>query len=421
MRQAIRLVREHQGPEAVILSSRRVESGIEIVSAMDYDEDLVTEMADRDGAPEIRFPEQAINGPNPDSTATNTSANRHDEDRQSLPDGGDGPEGPGPGEPPKEIVWSQDPTLVAMRREIEGLRGMLQDQLASLAWNDLRVREPGRVRVIRRLEGLGLDAELAREIAAGVRNHQDPDRAWREALADLSSRISCMPAGSLGSDGVVVLVGPSGVGKTTTLAKLAARHVQSYGRHSAALVTTDAYRIGAHRQLQTYGQVLGLPVHLAQTGRELGEILLQLRERQRVFVDTAGMSQRDLGLAGELAALESIPDQRTLLVVGANTQQSVLEETMRVFGKLPIAGAVLSKIDEATTLGPALSAFCRAGMPLVFLSEGQRVPEDLQAARAERLVEQAVALGSDPQEGEPDGVASPGFPPTRKQYAHVSA
>jgi len=422
MRQAIRMVREEQGPDAVILSSRRVEGGIEIVSAMDYDQELVTGMAGEQGA---EAPREAAAAPGADDVMAllDAPAPRSRPARAAEP--------PDSARPPAAarapgIVWSQDPALVAMQREIESLRGMLQDQLAGLAWNDLSLREPERAQLIRDLEYLGLDPALARDIAGKVRHLNSREHAWREALQHLARRIPVAPETSHDPEGIVTLVGPSGVGKTTTVAKLAARHVQAYGRHSLALVTTDAYRIGAYRQLQTFGQILGVPVHLAQTAGELHDILSGLQGKQRIFVDTAGMSQRDLSLVEEIAGLAAIPHQRPLLVVAANTQQAVMEEIFRAFGRLSLEGVVLTKVDEAVSLGPALSALSAGGLPLMYVSEGQRVPEDLSSARAERLVSRAVSLASEDRE-ERDGNAhghvlrQPQPQPNRSGHAHVSA
>ncbi len=406
MRQAIRMVREGQGPDAVILSSRRVEGGIEIVSAMDYDPDVVTEMADepessawaddRDAADSL---ESLV-----DDTARRSSSRQRPplssesawmDEEAAAPSVYERPSAPVESPKPqthREVVWSQDPTLVAMQREIESLRGMLQDQLASLAWNDLRMREPDRARIIHQLEQLGLDPVLARDIAAEIRHIDDPEYAWNEALQLLGRRIPVVAETQLASAGVIALVGPSGVGKTTSVVKLAARYMQRHGQHSLALVTTDTYRIGAYRQLQTFGQLLGVPVYLAQTGKELGDILVGLEGKSRIFVDTAGMSQRDLSLAEEMASLAAIPSLCTLLVVAANTQQAVLQETFRAFAHVPLAGLVLTKVDEAASLGPVLSALNCGGLPMMYVSEGPRVSDDLQPARLEHLIDHAVTL-----------------------------
>ncbi len=400
IRQAIRMVREGQGPDAVILSSRRVEGGIEIVSAVDYDPDAVSEMAEsnepaaspwngvRQSSQRFESLEETLpshaehDWPEPQSEELAEPSTLHDDRSSFAPKSS----------PHRQVVWSQDPTLVAMRREIESLRGMLQDQLASLAWNDLRLREPDRARLIHRLERLGLESVLAREVATETRHIDDPDYAWNEALQLLARRLPVASEAQLASEGVVALVGPNGVGKTTSVAKLAARYMQRHGQHSLALVTTDAHRIGAHRQLQIFGQLLGVPVYLARTGEELADILTGLQDKSRVFVDTAGMSQRDLSLAEHMAGLAAIPNLQTLLVIAASTQQAVLQQTFHAFSHLPVSGLVLTKVDEATSLGPVLSALTNGGLPIMYVSEGPRVSDDLQPAQLQRLIDQAIRL-----------------------------
>lgn len=427
MRQAIRLVRDEQGPDAVILSSRRVDGGVELVTAIDYDESafgnhepvagLVSEAAHGFDAELVREPDPAsakdaqptqlleavLEAPEPARRRKKASAGPRPASTRAKPD----------------AARTRDPALAAMQREIEHLRSLLEDQLANLAWNDLRTREPGRAEIIRRLGQLGIEDSLAKAVAADVSDPDGGEPAWQEALDRLANRIRVAPETRLDGEGIIALVGPSGVGKTTTVAKLAARDVQRYGPQGVALVTTDACRIGAHRQLQTFGQILGVPVYLAQTGRELGEVLMGLSEKRRVFVDTAGMSQRDLHLAEELEGLAALPRLRTLLVVAANTQQAVLQETFRSFGHLGLAGTVVSKLDEAASLGPVLSALSEGGLPLMFVSDGPRVPEDLKPASASWLVGQAVALASETLAEHVRG--SPVLFDNRGSRQHVSA
>jgi flagellar biosynthesis protein FlhF len=402
MRQAIRLVREQQGPDAVILSSRKVEGGIEIVSATDYDQTLVSGTLPEAPAVDDAPTHDPLATLRPlSSRGTGDRARERISPRQealeSLPSArASGATSASAAMSRQQVSWTQDPTLVAMRQEIESLRGMLQDQLASLAWHDLRLREPERVRLVRRLEALGLNRELAQEIAGEVRDLTHPDTSWDEALRILGARIPVAKEDILDTPGVIALVGPSGVGKTSTLAKMATRHVQRHGRHSLALVTTDAQRLGAFRQLQTMGQLLGVPAHLAQNARELPAIIAGLQDKQRVFVDTAGLSQRDVRLMDEMAALGKISQLKTLLVVAANAQQRVFEEIFRSFSHLPLLGTVLTKLDEAASLGPVLTALTRApAPPLCFVSEGQRVPEDLARASVPDLLRCAVRLADD--------------------------
>jgi len=193
--------------------------------------------------------------------------------------------------------------------------------------------------------------------------------------------------------GVIALVGPTGVGKTTSLAKLAARYVLRYGQRHVAMVTTDCYRIGAYDQLMTFGRILGIPVQVATSSEELRTTLLGLSDKRLVLVDTAGMSQRDLRLHDQLASLiDSGISIRPLLVLSATAQQSVLEETVRAFSCTTLAGAIVTKVDEATSLGGVLSVLINKHVPLAFFANGQRVPEDMHLARAQNLVQRAAEI-----------------------------
>lgn len=443
MRQAIRLVREKQGPDAVILSSRSVEGGIELVAAMDYDEDVVLEMARQaEGqtapakpAPRVALPEDApasvSKPPAPVASARtpaspSASAPRKTPPAKAFPDlhasrdSAWAEEGlpalmtpvvePPPASPQEEasatpasssrsakkkvvsIEWSQEPTLMAMQKEIQGLRAMLQDQLASLAGQEFMRRDPARAGVVARLQRMGLELDLAKGVALEIAAPDEPAEAWQEALNHLSARLRVTPDGILDQAGILTLVGPSGVGKTTTVAKLAALQSLRHGHDSVAMVTTDAYRIGAHRQLQTFGQILGVPVYLAQTARQLGDMLESLKSKRLVIIDTAGTSQRDMRLLTELESMTTQTRSKTLLVMAANVQKSVMMETVTAFGRLQPEGCVLTKVDETASLGEALSTLIGAGLPLTFVSEGQRIPDDLRPARAARLVASAAKM-----------------------------
>jgi len=183
------------------------------------------------------------------------------------------------------------------------------------------------------------------------------------------------------------------VGKTTTIAKLAARFALRHGARSLALVSTDSYRIGAQEQLVTYGRLLGVHVQIADDRQALEHALRSLSDRRLVLIDTAGMSQRDMRLAEQFEMLEGagVP-VATYLALSATHQQAVLEETLSAFGRVRLRGAVVTKVDEAASLGGVLGALVEHRLPIAWVCDGQRVPEDLQPARAQNLVNRAVAL-----------------------------
>ncbi len=377
MRQAIKRVRDEQGPDAVILSNRQVEGGIEIIAATDYDESVfdtpVPAAANpaADACPAAVAPQHKEPSPVPEETAPSPKR--------------------GAGLP---ADWVQDPAIVSMREEIRQLRGLLENQLAHLAWSDRARRSPLHAEVMRRLSAMELDATLVEKVSAPALRARDSDHAWQLALDELSATLPIADNDFLDHGGVVALVGSTGVGKTTSVAKLAARYVLRHGRRHVALVTTDSYRIGAHEQLITYGRLLGVPVQVASDHKELRSVLNSLADKRLVLIDTAGMSQRDVRLTEQFATLvdTGVPI-RTLLVLSATLHASVLEETIRAFSEVAIDGAVVTKLDEAVSLGGVLSTVIRQHLPLMFITNGQRVPEDLQPARAEGLVKAADELG----------------------------
>jgi flagellar biosynthesis protein FlhF len=374
MRQAIKKVREDQGPDAVILSNRRVDGGIEIIAALDYDAALLESQL-----------------------ATGKPAGA-DVPGLSTVMGQDG-EGASPAEArqPRAAVrtidWAQDPAIVSMREEIKQLRGLLENQLAHLAWHDRERREPLPTEMMRRLSGMELDAALVEKVSAPVMHARDERAAWELALTELSATLPIADNDFLDQGGVVALVGSTGVGKTTSVAKLAARYVLRHGRRHVALVTTDSYRIGAHEQLMTYGRLLGIPVQVAADNKELCSTLNSLADKRLVLIDTAGMSQRDVRLSEQFATLtDSGVPIHTLLVLSATLHSSVLDETIRAFSGVVLEGAILTKLDEAVSLGGVLSTVIKQHLPLMFVANGQRVPEDLCPARAQDLVQQAAEL-----------------------------
>lgn len=376
----IRKVRQELGPDAVILSNRELANGIEIVAAIDYDEALFDDLAINSHGPAA--------SERPGSNGTPAARVR---DKSTAP-----PEPP-PAAPAEKrtinIEWSQEPTLVEMRRELESLRGLVQDQLTGFAWGDVARKQPQRLNLLRQLLDMGLSAKLCRDIADATPMTDDRDYMWRRALGLLAHRLPLVGEEIIEQGGVIALIGPTGVGKTTSIAKLATRFALKHGRQHLALVTTDSYRVGAHEQLRIYGRILDVPVRVANDGNELQEILTSLQDKRLVLIDTAGMSQRDVRLCEQFAMIRSgSPAIRNFLVLSATTQRAAIEEAVKNFGAADLQGCILTKTDEAASIGGALSAIIDNNLPLAYVSDGQRVPEDIHIARAHNLVIRATEL-----------------------------
>ncbi|MGL5334541.1 MAG: flagellar biosynthesis protein FlhF [Enterovibrio sp.] len=288
-----------------------------------------------------------------------------------------------------------------MRQEISAIRGLLEHQLAGLMWQEMERKEPLRAMLIKRLERIGFSPALVDQLASYIPENLSPREAWDELLTIISDQIITTEDNLLEEGGVIALLGPTGVGKTTTIAKLAARAAMDFGSDDVALVTTDTFRIGAHEQLATYGRILSCPVKVAKNAQELADILHQFRYRRLVLLDTAGMGQRDMRLSEQLDTLikNSGAHIRSFLVLAATSQRRVLQETIDHFCKIPLSGCILTKLDESLSLGEMISVMIEYALPIAYLTNGQRVPEDIRKASGQYLVNKASELfENDPEQ-----------------------
>jgi flagellar biosynthesis protein FlhF len=373
MRQALRAVRDRLGPEAVILASRRTPSGVEVTAAIDFEPDghpLAAEVAQVASLAPLEPFEPAIA---PESARPTLAP--------AMP-----PDPPDAGTRP-----AAHPS--AMESELKTLRRMLETQLARLAWSDLVKRAPIHTEMLRELTEVGLATDLAAEVVNTLPPGAELMLARRLVLATVAQRLLVTGDRWLQEGGRIALVGPTGVGKTTVLAKLAVRWALLHGTRDLALVAADSQRLGAHEQLQSLGQLLGAPVYLLENCAGLPALIGRLAQRRLVLIDTAGSSQRDAQLGGRLAALAAAGcGLEIALVLAASTQAGAVAETVSRFAPAGPTSCVLTKMDEATSLGGMLSVLVRARLPISYVSEGQRVPEDLRPARALELVSSAVQL-----------------------------
>ena len=401
MRHVLRRVREDQGPDAVILSNRRVDGGIEVIAAVDYDEALVQQaLGSQPGAADYRRlavedAGQATRGPGEDVSAAAVKAEVEilSADLQPLRRSDDTVADRPASEQFLSPHSSEGPDLRAMRSEISSMRGLLESQLSGLVWKDAARRSPMRAQVLRNLARIGIAADVANIIVNRLEPIQNIKQIWRAPLAELAQLIPVKEESLLQRGGVAALIGPTGVGKTTTIAKMAARYAMQNGSDEIALVCADAYRIGAKEHLMAFANIIGVKVHAASSANELTSILDRLKSKKLVLIDTEGMSQRDMDLSSRLAAYGSNRDRvQFYLTLSAASQEAGLDETVRRFNKVPLAGTVVTKIDEAGQLGCVISTLIRNSLPATWLSNGQHVPDDLHAAAKKKLwlVNQAI-------------------------------
>jgi flagellar biosynthesis protein FlhF len=399
MRSALDQVRAEQGPDAVILSSRRIPEGIEVVAAVDYDETLMNyARAQRPTAPPSPTSAGAAT---PATTRQATAAQATAAQAVAVPAAPiPAVSAPSaivalPAAKPSATTMRSDSGVLDMRRDLQDMRQMLESRLANLGWKDRRIHDPLRVRVLEELSALDIAPDVASRLAElAPRNTRLRDPAHIPA-ALLAKHLPVAADPTCTAGGVVAIVGPTGAGKTTTIAKLAARWALRHGIESMAIISTDAYRIGAREQLSTYARILGVPMYAANSGKELAQVLDRLKQRRLVLIDTAGVGPRAQHLPEQLSLLRvGAPGARILLALPAPGEARALDEITRSFKPLSPVACVLTKIDEAGTLGAAMSAAIRHALPIAYLCNGQRVPEDLHGAQQRRiwLVRMAMRL-----------------------------
>ncbi len=410
MRTALRKVSETLGPDAVILSNNRIDKGIEIVAAIDYDESLINEPAENT--------ESKTKVANPFISEDETLTRSHIEQRNreaALDDIRYGRNIPAASFAPSqsyqhsetfkntkstqqaqsnEHLWTEEPAFMEMQSELKSLRGLLVNQLSGLSWGNEVQYHPLRARLLQRLMSLGLSPKLSKDIAAHVNEEQDFDHNWRLALGELAHRIPVSDNEIIEKGGIVALVGATGVGKTTTIAKLAARYTLKHGPHRVALITTDNYRVAAHEQLRSYARIMGVPMRVTGDADSLREALDSLQDKELILIDTAGMSQRDMLLNKQFAMLqaEGLPKIRTYLTLATNCQRGVLTETGDKFKEMTLSGCILTKVDETTSMGGAITVAVENNLPITYFCDGQQVPEDIHLARAHSIVSRSVSV-----------------------------
>lgn len=283
---------------------------------------------------------------------------------------------------------THSPEFENMKKEMNTIRHLLEHQLSGLMWQDMAQKNPQKALLINRLVALGLTDHMADQIAGFIPPQQNDQDAWIQAKAFISQQLNTTNNDIIHHGGVISLVGPTGVGKTTTVAKLAARFAQIHGADEVVLISTDSFRIGGFEQLATYGRIIGCQVKLANDAEALDALLQQFSHKKLVLIDTAGMGQRDMRLAHHLTDLiaNARVRIRNYLVLSANTQQRVMQENVERFKKIPLAGCIYTKLDESISIGEIISTSIQNGLPIGYLTDGQRVPEDIKVANAEKLV-----------------------------------
>lgn len=338
-RTAMQQIKTAFGSEAVILSSSEVEGGVELVAAIDFDETVL-------------------------STEAAVAC----------------------AEPPSQIDKLQTQTpFDDLRMEIQTLRGMLEAQLRGSVGN---TTEPLHTLLLQKLVYLGVSPATASAWTRMVRPDLNQQRAWQAILTHITEQLPIRDTRRIEEGGIYAFLGPTGVGKTTTLAKIGARFALRFGADKLGMVTMDTYRMAAQEQLMLYGKILGVKVCLAHDEVSLTRVLGQLNDKKLILIDTAGMNPSDERVATQMQILSAhMQSVIKVLLLPATSHYQVLIDAIHRYEGNYIDQCILTKVDEAQAIGGALSAIIESGLRLSYLTHGQRVPEDIKMATRHQLVE----------------------------------
>lgn len=420
MREALSQVKNELGSDAVIMSNRKVADGIELVAAYDKEPVAKLSVPPKPKAPVAKQSEGGLptlseiigdDGPDTLRALLEKQAEQKAAVAQRVEAANAEAEKRAPAKPAPEVAPAKPETplfdaeneeaelsgggsLADIRAEIASLRNVLQFQLADMQQQQHSRLKPQQRYLLQQLCDMGISQSLAAQLVTYTPAECYEREAWLYLLKLLSNRLTTNNDDILTQQGVVALVGPTGTGKTTTIAKLAARYAQKYGADQVALITIDTYRIAAYEQLATYGKIIGCPVRKAQSGEQLADLLFQLRNKRLVLIDTAGFSQRDSRLISQLATFGQVSGQqvKNYLVVQGNTQQATLKHIINAYKSIDLQGCIITKLDECYSLGEVISNVIEAQLPVSYVADGQQVPEDIHVANAKSIISLAAKL-----------------------------
>lgn len=429
IRQAMRMVKEELGADAVIMSNRSVDGGIEIVAARDFDEQSIHERLKEQATEPPATPEpKAKKIVLPNFDAAKKRLQQLDKQRKQSAaaavatesvvrqniDQYKGyaekiqlraqPEAITPKaavdmvkedplkhfKSPEKQASLSDRLLMEMSQELKYLRKVMDSKLSSpISWAQ---NTSVRTDLLQRLAGMGISKKLGIRVANHCSGDNDAELVFAKSQEMLVKMLPITEDNVLETGGIVALVGPTGVGKTTTVAKLAANFILRHGASQVALITTDNYRIAAHEQINTYGRILNVPVRVASSAEELRSLINGFSDKRLILIDTAGMSQRDMKLVEQINTLQQNElSIRSYLVMSAATEYKTMNAIIKAFSVFNPQASILTKLDEAVTIGAAVSSIIENNLPLSFITDGQQVPEDLHSPNAAALIGHCVA------------------------------
>jgi flagellar biosynthesis protein FlhF len=406
MRLALQQVTDEFGDDAAIISSKKTSTGVEVIAALDYDQELMPSQVPIDEATQST---EAATTKNENSASdilddkketklelsnkTKTSGEYEVLSNSFKSNPIAAPLFEKSQHKNNNLEWTTDPGLVAMKEELGLMRVMMSEQLKGLGWERFNEKDPTGAMLTRRFSSLGINTMLANQLIPLVKQEQDIECSWQNLLALLAKSVNINCQKILSDGGVFAFMGPTGSGKTTTIAKIAARFVIKNGVDSVGLISTDNYRISAQQQLGNFAKLLGIQMMSVSNANPVEDILNKFKHKKLVLIDTAGMSRNDVAIAKQLDNLKNChKDIKRFLMIPATNQLAVQKQSLELFRRYSPFSVIITKIDEAASLGEVISLVVENNLPVAFTTDGQRVPEDIKLARNHDLVSKAVWL-----------------------------
>lgn len=395
--EALKLVRQQVGGDAMVLSTRDTPQGVEIVAISPDDLQKLSQQQSAPQAPNT-FREVTAEEPRLGTwEAPDPRAHRLDGPLPAAQ----------PAAPATDLAKQSTPEVQQLLAEFSQVKQLLQTHLSAAAWQDIQTHSKAKAEALRVMLNSGFSSQLCDELMQLVQESPDAPPVMDQLQVLLESRVQTLdPMSVFDPGGIFAFIGPTGVGKTTAIAKIAARCVLRYGREQLALLTTDTFRIGAQEQLKVYAKIIGVPVISLRDSEDLAAKLSTMGDRRVILMDTAGVSQRDIQMLEQSQLLqEGAPALKRILVMSSTTDLRTQEDVILMHRQAAKANednalmaAIITKTDEAAQIGPVLDCLVRHQLPLIFLANGQRVPEDLSQANVPYLSHRALhprVLGAD--------------------------